>query len=154
MHGVSPHGAFMFYRGGGGTMFYEDFRTENCLLTFRIDAINEPGPDGRPITIHARNFEVVSPMYSDSGGSQRAHWVGTEDMNSRPDPIVMLVLHDLFGPDRDAIALPGNQSPTLPGVPEGLSFSPGSTMSDADGVGAARRGSPRATSRSLRTPRS
>jgi hypothetical protein len=136
MFDACGNGAFMTYLGGHGVQFYEDLTLEDCQpMAFRIDAKAEPGADGLPIEIHARNFQMAGMVPNPA-----LHWAGTEDANSRPDPRVMLVMHDAFGPDQDAVVLPATQSPPPEGVPAGLAFSPGSTVEGPQGLYFAGRG--------------
>ena len=114
----------MTYLGGHGVQIYEQLRLENCAPNaFRIDATNEVGANGLPIEIHARDYEMIAP-----DPNLPLNWAGTEDANSRSDPMLMLVMHDAFGTDQDAVVLPATQSPSLPGVPRGWC----STRGDGD----------------------
>lgn len=137
MYSACGHGAFMTYLGGHGTQIYEGLRLENCAPNaFRIDAVTESGANGLPIEIHARDYEMLA-----ADPNLALNWAGTEDANSRPDPMLMLVLHDAFGANEDAVVLPGTQSPSLPGVPQGLSFESGADVVGPQGLNFAGRGS-------------
>ncbi len=137
MYEACGHGAFMTYLGGHGTQIYEGLRLENCAPNaFRIDAVTESGANGLPIEIHARDYQMLAP-----DPNLALNWAGTEDANSRPDPMLLLVLHDAFGADQDAVVLPGTQSPSLPGVPQGLSFQSGADVVGPQGLNFAGRGS-------------
>lgn len=110
-------GTFMAYLGGHGTGLYEDVTLDDSRMGFRVTARSEAGTDGRPIQIHARNFNFVNGR----GGA----WAGTEADNARTDPLVMAVLHDLFGENQDAVVLPATQNLANEGIPAGLDFLPG-----------------------------
>jgi hypothetical protein len=136
MYRACGHGAFMTYLGGHGVQIYEGLRLEECAPNaFRIDATSEVGAAGVPIEIHARDYQMLA-----ADPNLALNWAGTVDANSRPDPMLMLVLHDAFGTDDDAVVLPATQSPSLPGVPEGLAFSPGDTVAGPQGLYFAGRG--------------
>ncbi|MGH8602830.1 MAG: hypothetical protein ACREXR_08710, partial [Gammaproteobacteria bacterium] len=140
MENVTPHGAFMTYLGGHGTMVYENLTLKSTELVFRMTAKEEEGEAGRPIIIHARNFKVLDPVFPTSSGMAQTHWIGTEDDNVRGDPLLMLVMHDMFGHNRDAVILPQKQSSREHGVPEGLNFLSGHDVKDKRGIGFSGRG--------------
>jgi hypothetical protein len=136
MYEACGHGAFMTYLGGHGVQIYEQLRLENCAPNaFRIDATSEVGANGLPIEIHARDYEMIA-----ADPNLALHWAGTEDANSRSDPMLMLVMHDAFGTDQDAVVLPATQSPSLPGVPQGLQFDSGADVVGPQGLHFAGRG--------------
>lgn len=118
-------GTFMAYLGGHGIGLYEDVTLDESRMGFRVTARTETGADGRPIQIHARNFNFVNGR----GGA----WAGTEADNARTDPLLMAVLHDMFGEDRDAVVLPATQDLDNEGIPAGLEFMPGIDYPAVDG---------------------
>jgi hypothetical protein len=126
----------MVYRGGNGTMLYDNVTVESSQLLFRLDAKNESGPGGSPIALHARNVSVVDPTFTDSAGTHTTAWVGSEGTgaNVRTDPLLMLVNHDHFGQDADGVFLPSVQSESQPGVPPGLAFTDATGVTDSHGL--------------------
>jgi hypothetical protein len=137
---VSPHGAFMTYRGGHGTFLYDDIKIESSRLVFRMNAKTETGANGEPIQIHARNVTVLNPVFTDRSGRKRAAWIGTESNAVRADPLLMFVHHDLFGSDADGVFLPLKQSTAQLGIPPGLTFVRAHPTRDDNGVSLEGRG--------------
>ncbi|MEM6994767.1 MAG: G8 domain-containing protein [Myxococcota bacterium] len=125
MRRAGGFGTFMTYLGGHGTMLYEDVTLEDSNMGFRVTAKQQTGDNGLPIEVHARNF-----TFTDGNGGAFA---GTEGDNARTDPLVMAVLHDLFGADQDAVVLPAAQNLANAGIPAGLTFEPGDTLPEVDG---------------------
>lgn len=136
--GWFEHGCFMTYRGGFGFMLYENLRTWDTKMIFRMTAQNEQGSKYDPIQIHARNVKILNPQATIVG--KKASWIGTEGDNVRSNPLLMLTIHDVFGPNEDAVILPQKQSSTQEGVPAGLAFQDGSSVVDPDGINFEGRG--------------
>lgn len=118
-------GTFMTYLGGHGIGLYENVTLDESRMGFRATGRSEHGEEGRPIQVHARNFNFVNGR----GGA----WAGTEADNARVDPLLMIVMHDFFGADQDAVVLPANQSLDNEGIPGGLTFTPGEDYPAQDG---------------------
>ena len=152
MNYACGQGAFMTIRGGHGIQLYENLVIENCPGdVFRIDASQENGTNGgQRIEIHARNFSNVG-IRNPSGAGATA-WAGTEDNNSRTDPLLMLVLHDAFGAHQDAVVIPATMSTTIAGLPPNLSFVSGGSLAGPQGLMFQGRGATRVARAKLDFP--
>lgn len=131
---IGPHGAIMTYLGGHGSFLYENITLQRTLLAFRMDAKAEIGTSGQPMIHHVRNITNLTPQFTNSAGSQVSAWTGTEDANGRTNPLLLLVHHDAVAPGIDRLLMPAAQSETLPGVPEGLTFTDATGITDEGGV--------------------